>query len=160
MRRWQQEKRETKRGKGYECERTGERKSKEREDRREVNGSREQRCALYRKMDVSSCPVLPKNPSNKQLQSGLTTVASPGCFYSLSFIHSSIFPLLRCFKPTNYHQLPPDGLCPCSCFSWLFKQLCINKPVVTNKKGGERWLFKALLRDRKKEREREPMFYT
>lgn len=69
-----------------------------------------------------------------------------------SFIHSSIFPLLRCFKPTNYHQLPPDGLCPCSCFSWPFKQRCINKPVVTNKKGGERWLFKALLRERERER--------
>ncbi len=110
-------------------------------------------------MDVSSCPphpALPRNPSIKQLRSSLTTAASPGRFHSFSFIHSSIFPLLRCFKPTNYHQLPPDGLCPCSCFSWPFKQPCINKPVVTNKKGGERWLFKALLR----ERERKPTFHT
>lgn len=97
-------------------------------------------------MDVSSCPshpALPRNPSIKQLRSSLTTVASPGRFHSFSFIHSSIFPLLRCFKPTNYHQLAPDGLCPCSCFSWPFKQLCINKPVVTNKKGGERVIIQS-----------------
>lgn len=97
-------------------------------------------------MDVSSCPshpALPRNPSIKQARSSLTTVASPGRFHSFSFIHSSIFPLLRCFKPTNYHQLAPDGLCPCSCFSWPFKQLCINKPVVTNKKGGERVIIQS-----------------
>lgn len=89
-------------------------------------------------MDVSSCPVypaLPWNPSSKQLHSQLTAAASTGCFHWPSFIH--FFPLRRCLKPTNYHQLPPDGLHRCSRFSCPFKQPCINKPVVTNKKA--RW---------------------
>lgn len=120
---------------------------------RKINALSEQRCALYRKWTYPAVPpvkLYPRNPSIKQLRSSLTTVASPAAFIrSHSFIHSFIhFPLLQRFKPTNYHQLPPDGLCPCSCFSWPFKQPCINKPVVTNKKGGERLLFKALLRER------------
>lgn len=103
-------------------------------------------------MDVSSCPsrqALPQKPFNQTTTIKPDHCSIPGRFHPLSFIHSFIhFPLLQRFKPTNYHQLPPDGLCPCSCFSWPFKQPCINKPVVTNKKGGERLLFKALLRER------------
>lgn len=41
--------------------------------------------------------------------------------------------------PVNYHQLPPDGLCPCSRFQWPFIQRCINMPAVANK--GDEQLF-------------------
>lgn len=110
--------------------------------------SRGELCIENGRIQLSLHPALPRDPSFKRLRPSPTTVASPGCFHLFSFIqsfiHSSIFfPLLGRSKPTNYHQLPPDGLCPCSCFSWPFKQPCINKPVVTNQKGGERLLFKA-----------------
>lgn len=63
--------------------------------------------------------------------------------------HPEILPSFLChIMPVNYHQLPSDGLPPCSCFLWPFVQFCINMPAVTNK-GGEWLLFKALLSERK-----------
>lgn len=36
-------------------------------------------------------------------------------------LHPEILPFfLRHIMPANYHQLPSDGLCPCSHFHWPF----------------------------------------
>lgn len=104
------------------------------------------------------------NPSSSELKPLQLTADHRNIpsLLSLPHIHLSIhlfihfISLHQCFKPTNYHQLPPDGLYPCSCFSCPFRRPCINKPVVTNKKGGEWWLFKAHLR----ESEKKPTFHT
>lgn len=117
-------------------------------ERRDRNRLSKQRCALYRKWMHPAVPSIQLCPETLPAHS--YTHSWPLQHPQAAFIgsHSSIFFSLRwCLKPTNYHQLPPDGLHRCSRFSCPFKLLCINKPVVTNKKGGERWLFKAPLRE-------------
>lgn len=129
MRGRQQEKRKQKEGKPASVNELVNERERERKGGKEkeggISGLSEQRCALYRIWTYPAVPSIQLCPETLQTNnhdSGWPLSHPQAAFIRPhSFTHSSISPLLRCFKPTNYHQLPPDGLCSCSCFSWPFK---------------------------------------
>lgn len=84
-------------------------KKKESKDRRERNAASEQRCTLYRKWMYPAVPSIQlyfETLLTKKTMLPADHCSIPGCFHSLSVIHSFIFPLRGALSPPIIASCP------------------------------------------------------